>query len=171
MGRRLTYLLRPNVSRPSHSVTNLDTPPATDVGYCSQGDLEGDSDVMLFDSELSGSIGLLPPLAFHLYQKPRQRLRFAHMESIQTTVGPLVGMTWKRMQKFGGMRPTGKREDRLWTQFQKSPDRTARARKTGLMALRGRTECSTRALGLSDKCGCQEFGIGGEGIVCCHRGH
>ena len=61
MGRHLTYLLRPNPSRPSHSVANLDTPPTTDVGYSSQGDLEGDSDVMLSDGELSSSIGSLPP--------------------------------------------------------------------------------------------------------------
>ena len=61
LGRRLTYLLRPNVSRPSHSVANLDTPPATDLGYSSQGDLEGDSDVILSDRELGSSIGSLPP--------------------------------------------------------------------------------------------------------------
>lgn len=61
MGRRLTYLLRPNVSRPIQNVANLDTPPATDVGYSSQGDLENDSDLILSDRELGSSVGSLPP--------------------------------------------------------------------------------------------------------------
>ena len=52
--------MRPNVSRPSHEA-NLDTPPATDFGYSSQGDLEHDSDVILSDRELASSIGSLAP--------------------------------------------------------------------------------------------------------------
>lgn len=39
----------------------MDTPPATDFGYSSQGDLENDSDIILSDHELVGSIGWLPP--------------------------------------------------------------------------------------------------------------
>lgn len=49
------------MSRPSLEAVNLDTPPATDLGYSSQGDLEGDSDIMLSDRELGSSIGSLPP--------------------------------------------------------------------------------------------------------------
>ncbi|KAF9650854.1 hypothetical protein BDM02DRAFT_3154631 [Thelephora ganbajun] len=60
-GQRLTYLLRPNVSRPSREAANLDTPPATDFGYSSRGDLEEDSDITLSDRELASSIGSLPP--------------------------------------------------------------------------------------------------------------
>ena len=61
MGQRLTYLLRPNVSRPSHESVNLDTPPATDFGYSSQGDLENDSDMILSsDRELGSSIDSPP---------------------------------------------------------------------------------------------------------------
>lgn len=60
-GQRLTYLLRPNVSRPSYDAPNLDTPPATDFGYSSQGDLGGESDIILSDHELLSSIGSLPP--------------------------------------------------------------------------------------------------------------
>ena len=60
-GQRLTYLLRPNVSRPSHETASLDTPPATDFGYSSQGDLEHDSDIVLSDRELASSIDSLPP--------------------------------------------------------------------------------------------------------------
>lgn len=61
MGQRLTFLLRPNVSRPSQESPNLDTPPATDFGHSSQGDLEYDSDMILSDRELASSIGSLPP--------------------------------------------------------------------------------------------------------------
>ena len=61
LDRRLVYLLRPNVSHPNHSVASLNTPSATDVGYSSEGDLEGDSDVILSDRELSSSIGSPPP--------------------------------------------------------------------------------------------------------------
>ncbi|GLB37698.1 hypothetical protein LshimejAT787_0407490 [Lyophyllum shimeji] len=58
-GRRLTYLLRPNVTRPDHLAPRaLDTPPVTDIDYSSQldtesdrGGLETDSDVELPSSE------------------------------------------------------------------------------------------------------------------------
>jgi len=60
-GQRLTYLLRPNVSRPNHETVNLDTPPATDFNYSSQGDIEDDSDmILLSDRELASSIDSLP---------------------------------------------------------------------------------------------------------------
>ncbi|KAG6899841.1 hypothetical protein C0993_006359 [Termitomyces sp. T159_Od127] len=42
-GRRLTYLLRPNVTRPDHyAITALDTPPVTDLDYSSYADTESD---------------------------------------------------------------------------------------------------------------------------------
>ena len=53
--------MRPNVSRPSHETASLDTPPATDFGYSSQGDLERDSDIILSDRELASSIDSIPP--------------------------------------------------------------------------------------------------------------
>ena len=61
-GQRLTYLLRPNVRHPSSGVTSLDTPPATDFGYSSHGDLEDESDIILSDHELASSTDSLPPL-------------------------------------------------------------------------------------------------------------
>jgi hypothetical protein len=53
--------LRPNVSNPSNRTTNLDTPPTTDFGYSSQGDLEDESDIILSEHELASSIDSLPP--------------------------------------------------------------------------------------------------------------
>ncbi|KAG6902763.1 hypothetical protein C0995_011911 [Termitomyces sp. Mi166 len=42
-GRRLTYLLRPNVTRPDHyAIAALDTPPVTDLDYSSYADTESD---------------------------------------------------------------------------------------------------------------------------------
>lgn len=42
-GSRLTYLLRPNVTRPDHRApTTLDTPPVTDIDYSSHPDSEAD---------------------------------------------------------------------------------------------------------------------------------
>lgn len=42
-GFRLTYLLRPNVTRPDHRApTTLDTPPVTDIDYSSHPDSETD---------------------------------------------------------------------------------------------------------------------------------
>ena len=42
-GSRLTYLLRPNVTRPDHRApTTLDTPPITDIDYSSHPDSEAD---------------------------------------------------------------------------------------------------------------------------------
>ena len=49
-GQRVTYLLRPNVSRPNHEIC---TPPPTDLGYSSREDLEDGSDmILLSDREL-----------------------------------------------------------------------------------------------------------------------
>lgn len=39
----------------------MDTPPATDFGYSSQGDLGSESDIILSDHELASSVGSLPP--------------------------------------------------------------------------------------------------------------
>ncbi|KAG6855745.1 hypothetical protein H0H87_011355 [Tephrocybe sp. NHM501043] len=52
-GRRLTYLLRPNVTRPDHHAPNaLDTPPATDIDYSSHPDTESDRDGFETDSDI-----------------------------------------------------------------------------------------------------------------------
>lgn len=59
-GQRLTFLLRPNVTRPAPGTTNPDTPPATDFGYSSPGDLEDESDIIISDHELASSVGSLP---------------------------------------------------------------------------------------------------------------
>ncbi|KAF9263414.1 hypothetical protein L218DRAFT_348707 [Marasmius fiardii PR-910] len=53
-GRRLTYLLRPNVTRPDHSAaTGVDTPPATDIDtssqFASDSDLHSDLDSQASD--------------------------------------------------------------------------------------------------------------------------
>ncbi|RDB24704.1 hypothetical protein Hypma_007638 [Hypsizygus marmoreus] len=52
-GRRLTYLLRPNVTRPDHHAPNaLDTPPVTDIDYSSQPDTESDHGGLETDSDV-----------------------------------------------------------------------------------------------------------------------
>ncbi|KAG6840753.1 hypothetical protein C0991_004603 [Blastosporella zonata] len=52
-GRRLTYLLRPNVNRPDHHAPNgLDTPPVTDIDYSSHPDTESDRDGLETDSDI-----------------------------------------------------------------------------------------------------------------------
>lgn len=51
-GRRLTYLLRPNVTRPDHyAVATLDTPPVTDLDYSSYADTESDRGGLETDSD------------------------------------------------------------------------------------------------------------------------
>ncbi|KAF9464955.1 hypothetical protein BDZ94DRAFT_1254937 [Collybia nuda] len=58
-GRRLTYLLRPNVTHPDHRApTTLDTPPVTDVDYSSH----PDSDVDHL-SELDSDTEQRPPIS------------------------------------------------------------------------------------------------------------
>ncbi|EAU91729.2 hypothetical protein CC1G_04497 [Coprinopsis cinerea okayama7 len=45
-GNRLTYLLRPNVTRPDRRApAGLDTPPATDIDYSSNPDIDTDSNI------------------------------------------------------------------------------------------------------------------------------
>lgn len=57
-GRRYTYLLRPNVSRPDHHAPGtFDTPPTTDIDYSSYPDSELDSGGHESDSDLE------PPFA------------------------------------------------------------------------------------------------------------
>ncbi|KAF8070710.1 hypothetical protein FPV67DRAFT_1412852 [Lyophyllum atratum] len=52
-GRRLTYLLRPNVTRPDHRAPGtLDTPPVTDIDYSSQPDTESDHGGLETDSDV-----------------------------------------------------------------------------------------------------------------------
>jgi hypothetical protein len=62
-GQRLTYLLRPNVTRPDHSAAALlDTPPPTDLDYYSQGDIESESDFISDREELSQYSSISEPL-------------------------------------------------------------------------------------------------------------
>ncbi|KAF5380432.1 hypothetical protein D9615_004663 [Tricholomella constricta] len=52
-GRRLTYLLRPNVTRPDYRAPGaLDTPPVTDIDYSSQPDTESDRGGLETDSDI-----------------------------------------------------------------------------------------------------------------------
>ncbi|KAG5647066.1 hypothetical protein DXG03_001436 [Asterophora parasitica] len=52
-GRRLTYLLRPNVTRPDHRAPGaLDTPPVTDIDYSSHPDSESERGGLETDSDL-----------------------------------------------------------------------------------------------------------------------
>ncbi|KAG5639103.1 hypothetical protein H0H81_006692 [Sphagnurus paluster] len=52
-GRRLTYLLRPNVTRPDHRAPGtLDTPPVTDFDWSSQLDTESDRGGLETDSDV-----------------------------------------------------------------------------------------------------------------------
>jgi hypothetical protein len=56
--QRLTYLLRPNVTRPDHQAPNaLDTPPTTDIDYNSNTESNIDSDFVSdrdLDSDMDG---------------------------------------------------------------------------------------------------------------------
>ncbi|KAI0779375.1 hypothetical protein C8Q74DRAFT_1258697 [Fomes fomentarius] len=46
-GQRLTYLLRPNVTRPTHDIVpSLDTPPATDLSELSANDFDTESELV-----------------------------------------------------------------------------------------------------------------------------
>lgn len=46
-GQRLTYLLRPNVTRPDyHALASLDTPPVTDLSEASLSDFDTESDIL-----------------------------------------------------------------------------------------------------------------------------
>ncbi|KAG6813293.1 hypothetical protein H0H92_012448 [Tricholoma furcatifolium] len=59
-GKRLTYLLRPNVTRPNHHTTGvLDTPPVTDIDYSSHPDTESDHGELETDSDVEQISG--PP--------------------------------------------------------------------------------------------------------------
>ena len=60
-GFRLTYLLRPNVTRPDYRApTTLDTPPVTDIDYSSH--LESDIDLLSDLSELGEDPDVEDPL-------------------------------------------------------------------------------------------------------------
>ncbi|TFK90035.1 hypothetical protein K466DRAFT_485508 [Polyporus arcularius HHB13444] len=59
-GQRLTYLLRPNVTRPTHSVVpTLDTPPVTDLSELSATDFDTESE-LVSDRDLSDVEGPNP---------------------------------------------------------------------------------------------------------------
>lgn len=61
-GRRLTYLLRPNVTRPDHHAANtLDTPPVTDLDYSSHPDTDTDQ-LSEVDSDIEHPA---PPSSIH----------------------------------------------------------------------------------------------------------
>ncbi|KAG6920227.1 hypothetical protein DXG01_004996 [Tephrocybe rancida] len=67
-GRRLTYLLRPNVTQPDHYAPNaLDTPPVTDLDYSSHPDTESDRDGLETDSDVeqlpTGQASHLPAIS------------------------------------------------------------------------------------------------------------
>jgi len=61
-GERLTYLLRPNVSRPDfQAAASLDTPPVSDIDYSSQ--LDTESDLSELDSHSEAGDTVADPLA------------------------------------------------------------------------------------------------------------
>jgi hypothetical protein len=58
---RLTYLLRPNVTRPDHHARGtLDTPPTTDIDYSSHAESNIDSD-FLSDRDFESDVEPVPP--------------------------------------------------------------------------------------------------------------
>ena len=60
-GQRLTYLLRPNVTRPSYNaVPTLDTPPVTDLSELSANDFDTESE-LVSDRDTSEVEGPAPP--------------------------------------------------------------------------------------------------------------
>ncbi|KAI0675209.1 hypothetical protein C8Q78DRAFT_1183456 [Trametes maxima] len=64
-GQRLTYLLRPNVTRPSHRAAPvLDTPPTTDLSELSGHEFDTESE-LLSDRDLSDAEGPRPPTTTH----------------------------------------------------------------------------------------------------------
>ncbi|KAI0705074.1 hypothetical protein C8T65DRAFT_653130 [Cerioporus squamosus] len=59
-GQRLTYLLRPNVTRPTHAAPTLDTPPVTDLSELSATDFDTESE-LVSDRDASDIEGPNPP--------------------------------------------------------------------------------------------------------------
>lgn len=61
-GQRVTFLLRPNVTRPDHTAAaTLDTPPVTDFDHSSQGDMDSESEFTSASELLESSAELERP--------------------------------------------------------------------------------------------------------------
>lgn len=73
--QRLTYLLRPNVTRPDHhAAVALDTPPVTDVDYSSNPDLDTDDNIdsdFITDRELESDVDVAEPTLPAMAVSPR----------------------------------------------------------------------------------------------------
>ncbi|EJF65508.1 hypothetical protein DICSQDRAFT_144145 [Dichomitus squalens LYAD-421 SS1] len=65
-GQRLTYLLRPNVTRPTrYAAPTLDTPPVTDLSELSATDLDTESEIVSDRGDLSDAEGPSAPAPSH----------------------------------------------------------------------------------------------------------
>ena len=128
-GQRLTYLLRPNVTRPDfHATASLETPPVTDIDYSSQIDSESDvidsrSEAGESDAELEvPDPGSLSPISENLVPSSSHAPHSAVLEPMDDEAWSIFWDTDAEGDESGSEASLAASIDSL--SFQGDPDRT-----------------------------------------------